>query len=160
MRNRIAIGLLMPLAACGRGPQSTSPLNSESDQVANVSAQPTTQLATRLSEADQKRVCRTTIADMNGHSPSIVRVVSSHEGVVRVRYTRPSDSRIWINECRIEGNRIVWRTVNAFGPGSGFGRWRTDPSDEVFTYTITGSRVSVTTTFPGEPPSTETYTVM
>lgn len=96
---------------------------------------------------------------MNGHPPRIVEVVSSTGGIVRVRYTRPADGRVWTNECRIEGGRIIWRTVDAFGPGSGLGRWRTDPRDEVFTYSIAGDRVSITTTFPGEPPSTETYTV-
>jgi hypothetical protein len=151
----MAVGLLALLAACGSAQQPASPPNDESNQVANVSAPP----ATQLSEADQSRVCRTAIADMNGHPPSIVRVVSSHDGVVRVRYTRPSDRRIWTNECRIEGSRVVWRTVDAFGSGSGFGRWRTDPRDEVFTYSIAGSRISITTTFPGGSPSTETYTV-
>ncbi len=112
-----------------------------------------------LDKADQERVCRAAIADMNGHPPRIVRVVNSSKGVVRVRYTRPSDGKVWTNDCRVEGDRVVWRTVDAFGRGSGLGRWRTHPADEVITYTIADDQLSITTTFPGEPPSTETYTL-
>jgi hypothetical protein len=31
--------------------------------------------------------------------------------------------------------------------------------DEVFTYAIAGSQISITTTFPGEAPSTKTYSL-
>lgn len=158
MRVFLAAGSLLLLTACGNAYEAAPP-DKPARNASAVSADAEPARTVQISETDQKRICRTVIADMNGHPPRIVEVVSSAGGIVRVRYTRPSDGRVWTNECRIEGGRILWRTVDAFGPGSGLGRWRTDPRDEVFTYSIAGDRVSITTTFPGEPPSTETYTV-
>lgn len=148
--------LLVGLTLLGR---CSSDDESASTSIMEAPAESVPAKGTQLSRADQERVCRAAIADMNGHPPRIVRVVSSNDGIVRVRYTRPSDGKVWTNECRIEANRVVWRTVDAFGPGSGLGRWRTHPADEVVTYSAEGDKVNITTTFPGEPPSTETYTI-
>lgn len=113
----------------------------------------------QIRAADLGRVCRAAVASLNGHDPSIVKIGSNEGGLVRVEYARPSDRKVWTNECRVEGNRVAWRTIDAFGAGSGAGRWRTAPADEVVTYEIDGKKVSITTTYPGESPSTQTYSV-
>lgn len=123
----------------------------------NVSARSDTE--NDLSISERGRVCRAAVADINGHPPAIVRIVTAGLDTVRVSYRRPSDGSRWTNECRFDGDRVIWRTVDAFGPGSGLGRWRIDPMDEVITYSIRGTRIGITTTYPGEAPSTNSYVV-
>lgn len=114
---------------------------------------------TPISDTDLARVCRATVATLNGHQPSIMRAESGSNEAVQVTYARPSDGKVWKNECRIEGDRVIWRTIDAFGPSSGPGRWRTHPADEVITYELNGADVSITTAYPDGSGSTENFTV-
>lgn len=158
MRFAVGVALLLSLPGCGdAGDSGTAPVANDHLAQSHEDAPP--QPAMQLNRADQERVCRTAIADLNGHPPAIVTVTGSNEGIIRLRYARPSDGKLWTNECMIDGGRVVWRTVDASGPESGPGRWRTDPMDEVLTYSVEGNRIGITTTFPGEAPSTKTYTV-
>ncbi|WP_099186155.1 zinc ribbon domain-containing protein [Sphingobium fuliginis] len=95
-----------------------------------------------VSSADLARVCRAAVAHMMGKSPSIMKVVSNRGGIVRIQYKRPDDGTIWKDDCRLEGQRVMWRSVDAFG-ASGAGRWRNDPNDEVITYSIDGSTIRI-----------------
>ena len=152
---------VLVLAACSRNSGSDAGGEQANMRAAEVadSGKPGPPEVSPLVPEDLRRVCRAAIADLNGQDPSITKVVSEDAGTIRIRYTRPSDGKVWTNDCRIEGDRIVWRTVNAFGAGSGEGRWRSDPADEVLTYRAQGDRVTITTTFSGEEPASETYTV-
>lgn len=125
----------------------------------NVSTTSDGSTAPALSVSDIGRVCRAAVAALNGHKPAIMKVVSTEGGLVRVRYSRPSDGKVWTNECRIDGERVIWRTVDAFGAGSGAGRWRTDPADETVTYKLEGPTVQITTSYSDGSASTESYTV-
>jgi len=110
-----------------------------------------------LSPADLARVCRAAIAAMNGHKPRIMKVVSNKDGVVRIRYARPSDGKLWKNDCRVSGNQVEWRPVDADGPGSGESRWRSSDYGEKVTYKIKGRKVEITTHYPDGPPETEGF---
>ena len=75
-------------------------------------------------------VCRAGIAALMGHDIKIVRLDKVEGDIAHVSYSRPSDQKIWKNRCRIEGATLIWGTIDAFGPGTGFGPWRSRPEDE------------------------------
>ena len=112
-----------------------------------------------ISGPDLARICRAAVAALNGQKPSIMKIASNDRGLVRVRYARPSDRKVWTNECRVDGGRVIWRTVDAFGAGTGAGRWRTDPADENVTYKLEGPMVQITTSYSDGSASTESYTL-
>jgi hypothetical protein len=93
-------------------------------------------------------VCKAAIASSFGRSASIMKVVSKTGDIVRVRYNRPDDGKQWTNDCRVEGNRIIWRTVDAF-PGDGPGIWRTRPDDDVLTFEVKGNEIAISTVYAG-----------
>lgn len=95
-----------------------------------------------LSSSDLARVCRAAVAHMMGKSPSIMKVKSNSGGVVRIQYRRPDDGTVWKDDCRLEGQRVMWRSVDAVG-ASGPGRWRNHPDDEVITYSIDGKTIRI-----------------
>jgi hypothetical protein len=113
--------------------------------------------APSLSATDLSRVCRAAIASMNGHKPRIMKVMSNKDGVVRIRYARPSDGKLWKNDCRVAGNQVEWRPVDADGPGSGESRWRSSDYGERVTFEIKGRKVEITTHYPDSAPEAESF---
>lgn len=95
-----------------------------------------------VSSSDLARICRAAVAHMMGKDPAIMKVKSNSDGVVRIQYKRPDDGTIWKDDCRLEGQRVMWRAVDAFA-GSGPGRWRNHPDDEVITYSLDGDNVTI-----------------
>lgn len=109
-----------------------------------------------LTASELASVCKAGIAETFGQPIAIMKIVSNEAGIVRVRYNRPSDNKRWTNDCRVEGNRLIWRSVDAF-PGDGPGIWRTRPADEVVTFKVSGNEVVLETTYPDNEPVTATY---
>lgn len=83
--------------------------------------------------------------------PANIRLDSVSDGIAQVSYTRVEDGKVWKNRCRIEGDRVIWGTIDADGPGTGFGRWREDPADEVITFRINGPNVRISQAYKSGP---------
>ncbi|KAK0336423.1 hypothetical protein LTR94_008937 [Friedmanniomyces endolithicus] len=80
-------------------------------------------------------------------------------GIVRISYKRPDDGKLFKNDCQLQGNRIMWRGVD-ISPGSGPGRWRNHPDDEILTFKIKGKSVELTTTYSDGSSATETQPLL
>lgn len=100
-----------------------------------------------LSDEQFSFVCRAIIATLMGRELEIISVDDVQNGVagriVYLSYIRPNDGTLWKNRCMLEGGRVIWSTVDAFGPNTGFGRWRNDPVDPILTFTQSGSEVEI-----------------
>ena len=83
----------------------------------------------------QQQICRAAIGALMGRDPNIIKVSKVESGIVHVRYSRPDDGTVWEQRCRIEGQKIVWATES--------GRWREHPMDEVITYAVAGTSVTI-----------------
>jgi len=149
VKRPIIIASALVFSSCGQSDDTNKALESADEGPPIV----------QLSDNDRSRVCRAAIADVNGHPPKILSLVSDNGETVRVKYSRPSDGKVWTNECRFDGDRIVWRTVDAFGPDSGLGRWRDGPHDETIIYSISEQEITLKTSYPDNSGSSETYTV-
>lgn len=152
IRSAVLLPAALALASCG-GDES-APANS-SLSINKREPEP----AVALAAADLGRVCRAAIAATNGHSPEIISVVSNDGQIARVRYVRPSDGKAWVNECRAEGGRIIWRGVDLFGAGTGSGRWRDTVDDETVLFTMEGDRITINTRYPDGSGSEEAFTI-
>lgn len=108
---------------------------------------PVTTSPVGLSDGDLGRVCRAAVAALNGRDPAIIKVERIEDGIAHVSYVRPNDGKVWKNQCRADGNRVVWASVDLNGPGTGPGRWRTDAEDEVVTYAVRANTVTVMITY-------------
>ena len=94
-----------------------------------------------LTPAKTASICKAAIAELFGHSPKIMKT-APFQGVTRVLYRRPNDGKLWTNDCKLEGDRIMWRSVDVVP-----GRWRNDPADEVLTFKVTGKSVELLTSY-------------
>lgn len=141
------------LSGCGANePQNAAHQSNSGNSVSVVSPN----LLPSLTSAQLASVCKAAIAETFTQPLKIMKVMSNESGIVRIRYNRPSDGKRWTNDCRVEGERVIWRTVDAF-KGDGPGVWRTRPDDEVTTFRIDGGNVTITTKYPDNAPISSTY---
>lgn len=91
-----------------------------------------------------------------GRDPDTMAAKARSGGLVRVQYHRPDDNKLWKSECRLEGNRIIWRGVDSFG-NDGPGRWRDLPEDGTLTFTLKGTIVAITEGYSDGTSSEETF---
>jgi len=135
--NKVRAGLTLGLVAASCSNSSdTAPAKSD-QPTANLAGSAST--ASPLSDVELGRVCVVTIAELMGRSPRIIHVESVGNGIARVSYRRPSDSTDWTNECRVEGDRVIWRGVG----NDQSGRWRTTSMDEVVRYSVSDRRITI-----------------
>lgn len=113
----------------------------------------------QLSEADRGRVCRATVAGEMGKLVDIISVIKTTDKYVRVSYVREDDGVRWSNECKFDGNRVIWRTYDAFGPGTGVGPWRERPDDAMLYFSISGNTVTIKTTWTDGSQSEKSYQI-
>ncbi|QGZ96518.1 hypothetical protein [Terricaulis silvestris] len=85
-------------------------------------------------------VCQAVVAALMGHPIEIMHVERVRDNEADVRYNRPSDGMLWRTRCKMENGSVVWRTIDAFGPGSGLGRWRNGPDDSRISVAIARRR--------------------
>jgi hypothetical protein len=179
MRSLVVIAVGLSLAACAQesDPQAEklarvqAELDAAKEQTAKPKAQvaasqgvqpeptaaePATSGPAAISAKDMGRVCRASIGAIMGRNPAIISAKIVAEDLVETKYTR-DDGTVWKNQCRFEPGRIVWRTVDAFGPGSGLGRWRDE--DELLFRIESGDRIWVRLSMSGSLLSEESYTV-
>ncbi len=75
----------------------------------------------------KSQVCKAGIATIFGRDPLIMKSNVSGD-VVLISYVRQNDGTVWENKCKIIDNRILW--------GSETGRWRTEPENDVVTFSV------------------------
>lgn len=141
------------LSGCGANEAQNATHQDDSGNSASMAAPSPTPNLTSVQLAS---VCKAAIAETFAQPLKIMKVMSNEGGIVRIRYNRPSDGKRWTNDCRVEGERIIWRTVDAF-KGDGPGVWRVRPEDEVTTFRIDGGNVTIITKYPDNAPMSSTY---
>jgi hypothetical protein len=155
MKRLIALAALPMLAACGEDPTAnttyTPPEAETTPAVEEPLADAGDPTLVSLSDEDKGRVCRAAIASLNGRDPAIIRVISSDNGLYRVRYTR-DDGTVWTNECSVAEGSAQWRMVENGQPG----RWR---YEDTVRFTVDGPTISINTFMNGEPMTSDTYEV-
>jgi hypothetical protein len=93
---------------------------------------------------DLQKICRAATAVLFGPDVSIIVAGEVKDGVVQTRYARPDDGVIWKNQCKVEGDKVIWAGVDIDYSGQGPGRWRTEPSDEVISFAVQGENIEIT----------------
>ena len=146
---RAAVALLIgafALAACGEparepadAPAVAAPVVPQTG--AGASATPVT-----LSEGMMATVCRAGVGAVHGQPGADVTVLDRAGGVVTVGWRAPVDGGQLTAQCRIEGDRVLWRPLDR--PVAGENRWMDQPGDPVVTYSLDGSTLTVSQSLP------------
>lgn len=144
MRAGMPFALLcsLSLVGCERPTQVAS--DAPTSRVAETNAMATPSAV--IDPAKAALICKAGIAKLFQQPATSMKAAPMVGGIIRVSYRRSSDNTLWTNDCRLEGNRILWRAVD-INPGSGPCRWRDDPVDGRVTYSVKGDEIIVEETF-------------
>lgn len=104
---------------------------------------------------DRSFVCRAAIAELMGRPIDIISAAEHEVGTIRTSYVRPSDGTNWSFSCVLEGNRVIWASVE--NGARARGRWRTDEADEIVTFLLDSDRVTITQLFSDGSLISENY---
>lgn len=109
--------------------------------VANIAVD--TASSNDITNSEKLTACKMAISKLMGKPTSIMTATITPDSYFRVTYKRPDDGKTFKNECRFDGNSIVWRGVDIFAPGEGPGRWRDNPADERITWSKVDGKINV-----------------
>lgn len=96
------------------------------------------------------QICRATIGAVMGRDPKTIKIAKVVVGDIYTSYLRNDDGTVWSNRCRVDITRVYWATAT--------GRWRVHPLDEVITYSITPTTLTIHQKFGDDSSSVKSYT--
>ena len=136
----------LALAACGERAETAAPtpvetvsaVNPASDAEASVPVAPT---------ADQlRRVCQAGLAAIHGQTVADIQIDGLEGRVVNASWRAPVDGGRRQAQCRVEGDLVTWKPVDATGPDQD--RWMNRAGDPVTRFVLDGETVTINQTLP------------
>ena len=110
--------------------------------------------STVLDSGETAFVCRAAIAAMMFRDIEIISAVERADGFVGTSYKRPSDGKRWDNVCKLNGDRVIWASLQENGT---IGRLRIHPDDEIVSFSLTAEGVTITQDFGSNSIIVEAY---
>lgn len=145
--NSVASDAANAVAAARISDSATDVINSVASDAVNAVAEDIgTSNNEQLSKPEKEIACKKAISKLMGKPTSIMEAGFNAEGYVGVKYIRPDDGQIFINECKFNGNQIIWRGIFFTDGEVKPGRWRDGTSDEKITWTKSEKGISISMT--------------
>lgn len=145
MRSLLLIGAFA-LAACGEPASEPADAPAVGAPAAPKTAAGPSATPVTLSEAMMGTACRAGVGAVYGQPGADVAVLNRAGGLITVGWRAPVDGGQLTAECRIDGNRVLWRPLDR--PVAGENRWMDQPGDPVVTYSLDGSTLTVSQSLP------------
>ena len=149
----------LSLAACGERAEEGAPTPAEAVSATPPAATDAAPAApTVLDAADLRRVCRAGLAGIHGQAIGDITIDGLDGDVVNASWRAPVDGGRRRAQCRVEGDLITWKPVDAPTPDEN--RWMNQSGDPVTRYMLHGGdAIMISTKLPDGTTTTETYTV-
>jgi hypothetical protein len=144
----IGIAAALSLAACNAEPEKTAPTPTPAETVSavNPASDGAPSVPVVLTAPDLRRVCRAGLAAIHGQDVSAIAVDGIEGQVVNLSWRAPVDGGRRRGQCRVEGDLVVWKPVDAPTPESN--RWMNQSGDPVTRFVLDGDAVTINTTLP------------
>jgi len=142
----VGVAALLSLAACNAEPEKAAPKPTEV-----VSAMPPASAAevsapVALTAADLRRVCQAGLGEIHGQGVADIQIDGLEGRVVNASWRAPVDGGRRRAQCRVEGDRISWKPVDATNPDQN--RWMDQTGDPVTRFVLDGETVTINQTLP------------
>ena len=143
-----AVGVVaaLSLAACGPAAEKAAPTAAETVPAANPASVAEASAPAVLTDDRLRRVCQAGLAEIHGQSIADIRIDGLEGGVVNASWRAPVDGGRRQAQCRVDGDRVVWKQVGAANPEQN--RWMNQPGDPVTRFVLDGETVTINQTPP------------
>ncbi len=145
---------LFALAACGERTDAPAPTPAETVSAANPASDGEASVPVVLTAPDLRRVCRAGLAGIHGQEVSAMEVDGIEGQVVSLSWRAPVDGGRRRAQCRVEGDLVTWKPVDAPTPESN--RWMNQSGDPVTRFVLDGDAVTINTTLPDGTTASQT----
>jgi len=147
----------LTLAACGERAEEAAPTPAEVVSAAPAESDAAPAAPTVLGAADLRRVCRAGLAGIHGQTIGDITIDGLEGDVVNASWRAPVDGGRRRAQCRVEGDLITWKPVDAPTPDQN--RWMNQSGDPVTRFVLDGDAITINTTLPDGTTATEEYAV-
>ena len=144
----LAILMLAPLAlaACGERAEEAAPTPAEVVSAAPAESDAAPAAPRVLDAADLRRVCRAGLAGIHGQQLGDITIDGLDGEIVNASWRAPVDGGRRRAQCRVEGDLITWKPVDAPTPDQN--RWMNQSGDPVTRFVLDGETITINTTLP------------
>ena len=144
----IAVPMLavLTLAACGERADEAAPTPAEVVSATPAESDAAPSAPAVLNAADLRRVCRAGLAGIHGQRLGDITIDGLEGEVVNASWRAPVDGGRRRAQCRVEGDLITWKPVDAPTPDQN--RWMNQSGDPVTRFVLDGETITINTTLP------------
>jgi hypothetical protein len=153
----LGVAAVLSLAACGQPAEQENPTPAEAVSAAPPAADVAPAAPAVLEAADLRRVCRAGLAAIHGQAIGNISIDGLDGEVVNASWRAPVDGGVRRAQCRVEGDLITWKPVDAATPEQN--RWMNQSGDPVTRFVLDGGTITINTTLPDGTTATETHSV-
>ena len=147
----------LSLAACGERADKAAPTAADAVSAAPAETDAAPAAPAVLVAADLRRVCRAGLAAIHGQTVGDISIDGLDGATVEASWRAPVDGGRRRAQCRVEGDLITWKPVDAPTPEQN--RWMNQSGDPVTRFVLDGDAITINTTLPDGTTATETYSV-
>ena len=153
----VMFGTVFALAACGERAEEAAPTPAEVVSATPAESDAAPAAPRVLDAADLRRVCRAGLAGIHGQAIGDITIDGLEGEVVNASWRAPVDGGRRRAQCRVEGDLITWKPVDAPTPDQN--RWMNQSGDPVTRFVLDGDAITINTTLPDGTTATEEYAV-
>lgn len=136
----------LTLAACGVEADKAAPTPTEVVSATPPASDAEVGAPTVLTADQLRRVCRAGLAEIHGQGVADIQIDGLEGRVVNASWRAPVDGGRRRAQCRVEGDLITWKPVDATDPGQD--RWMNQAGDPVTRFVLDGETVTINQTLP------------
>ena len=156
---RIAILMIasLSLAACGERADEAAPTAADVVSATPAASDATPAAPAVLDAAALRRVCQAGLAAIHGQVLGDIAIDGLEGEIVNASWRAPVDGGRRRAQCRVEGDLITWKPVDAPTPEQN--RWMNQSGDPVTRFVLDGEAITINTTLPDGTTATDTWSV-
>ena len=136
----------LTLAACGERAETAAPTPVETVSATNPASDAEAAVPVVLTAEQLRSVCQAGLAAIHGQGVSDIQIDGLEGRIVNASWRAPVDGGRRRAQCRIDGDLVTWRPVDATGPDQN--RWMNQTGDPVTRFMLDGETVTINQTLP------------
>ncbi|MDP2117367.1 MAG: hypothetical protein Q8J71_08225 [Brevundimonas sp.] len=142
----VMFGTVFALAACGERAEPAAPTPVDVVSAASPVSDAEVSSPVVLTAGQLRRVCQAGLAEIHGQGVADIQIDGLEGRVVNASWRAPVDGGRRRAQCRVEGDLITWKPVDASSPDQD--RWMNQAGDPVTRFVLDGETVTINQTLP------------